>query len=78
MAVLPWQVALQQYNLLGSHDTPRVRTIVEGDEALQRLAVTLLLTFPGVPGLYYGDEIGLEDQPPILNQRGCMQWDESR
>jgi len=76
-AAIPWAVALQQYNLLGSHDTPRFRSILKGRDALHRLAVTLLLTFPGVPGLYYGDEIGLLDRPG-LGSRACMEWEESR
>jgi alpha-glucosidase len=70
-------VACRQYNLLDSHDTARIRTIVGGNDALHRLAVALLLTFPGVPGLYYGDEIGLTDLPHV-KQRGCMVWDEAR
>jgi alpha-glucosidase len=74
---IPWSVAQQQYNLLGSHDTPRVRSQVHGNDALHRLAVALLLTFPGVPGLYYGDEIGMTDVP-ALGQRGCMEWDANR
>lgn len=75
-AAIPWVVALQQYNLLDSHDTPRIRTIVEGNDALHRLAVTVLMTYPGVPSLYYGDEIGLRDTPR-LGPRGCMVWDEA-
>jgi alpha-glucosidase len=75
-AAIPWAVLLQQYNLLDSHDTSRLRTQVNDQAALQRLAVALLLTFPGVPGLYYGDEVGLGDQPG-LRSRGCMPWDES-
>ncbi len=77
MAVVPWAIALQQYNILDSHDTPRIRTLVGENDALHRLAVALLLTFPGVPGLYYGDEIGMTDVPE-LGARGCMVWDESR
>lgn len=77
LATIPWVVALQQYNLLGSHDTRRIRTIVKGNDNLQRLALSLLLTFPGVPGLFYGDEIGMEDVAG-LGSRGCMVWDESR
>lgn len=75
-ASIPWTVALQQYNLLDSHDTPRIRTIVEGNDALHRLAVTVLMTYPGVPSIYYGDEIGLRDTPR-LGPRGCMVWDET-
>lgn len=75
MAAIPWAVALQQFNLLGSHDTSRVRTLLAGNNALQRLAVTVLMTFPGVPSIYYGDEIGLADVPG-LTQRACMPWNE--
>ncbi len=74
LATIPWIIALQQYNIVDSHDTPRIRTIVGGNDALHRLAVTVQMTYPGVPGLYYGDEIGLEDTPE-LHQRGCMPWD---
>ena len=48
-----------QFNLLGSHDTPRVLTMVGEDETALRLSFFLLLTFPGAPCLYYGDELGL-------------------
>lgn len=77
LAVLPWAIALQQYNILDSHDTPRIRSLVGGRDALHRLAVAILLTFPGVPGLYYGDEVGMTDMPG-LGARGCMIWDEDR
>lgn len=77
LAVVPWQLALQQFNLLGSHDTARIRTLVGGNDALHKLAVTVLLTYPGVPSIYYGDEIGMEDHPQ-LEQRGCMVWDETQ
>lgn len=77
MAAIPWAIALQQYNILDSHDTPRIRSIVGGNDALHRLAVVVQMTFPGIPGLYYGDEIGLEDTPD-LHQRGCMVWDRNQ
>ena len=67
----------QQFNLLASHDTERIQTQVGGNEALHRLAAAVLLTFPGVPSVYYGDEIGLSDLPQ-LGSRGCMVWDEGR
>ena len=77
LAVIPWAVARQQYNLLDSHDTDRIRTIVGQNDALHRLALAVLMTFPGVPGIYYGDEVGMVNVPG-LNARGCMIWDESR
>ena len=77
LATIPWAIAMQQYNILDSHDTPRIRTIVKENDALHRLAVALLLTFPGIPGLYYGDEIGMVDVSG-LSARGCMIWDRTR
>lgn len=77
LAVMPWAIARQQYNILDSHDTPRVRSVVGRNDTLHRLALSLLMTFPGVPGLYYGDEIGMVDDTQ-LGARGCMIWDESR
>ena len=76
LAAVPWQIALQQFNLLDSHDTPRVLTHLGGDDARMRLAVALLMTFPGVPCVYYGDEIGLVGAADPDNRR-CMPWDES-
>lgn len=34
----------------------------------------MLLTYVGVPSIYYGDEVGLRDDP-ALGSRGCMPWD---
>ena len=44
------------FNNIGSHDTPRILTMLEENQQRLRLAVQLLLTLPGVPCLYYGDE----------------------
>jgi alpha-glucosidase len=76
-AAIPWSVTLNQFTQLDNQDTPRIRTIVGGNDALHRLAVVVQFTYPGVPGLFYGDEIGMEDVPR-LSQRGCMVWDERR
>lgn len=46
--------------LLGSHDTPRVLTECGGDHRVVQLLFTFLLTYPGAPMLYYGDENGME------------------
>jgi alpha-glucosidase len=77
LAAVPWASALAQYNLLGSHDTPRLRSLLGGRADLQRLAAVVQFTFPGVPGLYYGDEVGMEDRPG-LGPRAPMIWDEAR
>ncbi len=75
-AGIPWVVATQQFNLIGSHDTPRALALLEGNRAMYRLAVALLFTYPGVPCVYYGDEIGLGDGKGTIS-RQCMSWDPS-
>ena len=56
---IPWRNLLVSMNLLGSHDTARMRNVVGGDRALHIAAMALLLTYPGVPTIFAGDEIGL-------------------
>jgi len=46
---------------LSNHDNPRHRTRYGGSEARARAAAVLLLTLPGVPFVYAGEELGLED-----------------
>ncbi len=53
------EVTAVQLNLLGSHDTPRLRTLCGGDLDSVRLSMLLQLTLPGAPCVYNGDEIGL-------------------
>jgi alpha-glucosidase len=47
--------------VLGNHDSPRVASRLGPAQA--RVAAMLLLTLPGTPILYQGDELGLEDVP---------------
>ncbi|MCU0498723.1 MAG: alpha-amylase family glycosyl hydrolase [Anaerolineae bacterium] len=75
-SAIPWVIANQQFNQLGSHDTPRILNIVGGDRALAKLGVSLLMTYPGVPCVYYGDEIGMTGAADPDNRR-TMIWDES-
>ena len=72
-AAIPWAVMRCQYDLLGSHDTPRVRTVV-GDDARLRAAFGLLLGYVGVPALLYGDEVGLRGGEGNAS-RLAMPWD---
>jgi alpha-glucosidase len=69
LARIPYANQLAQLNLLGSHDVPRLATRLHGDEAALRLATTLLFTWPGVPCIYYGDEVGLEGGADPDNRR---------
>ena len=68
--------ALCSWNMLSSHDTPRLKHILR--RGWQRyLAVVAQFTFPGVPIVYYGEEIGMEggEDPDC---RRPMIWDKSR
>lgn len=57
---LPHKAVYSMYNLLGSHDTPRLLTICNGDVRKVKLAIFLQMTLPGAPTIYYGDEVGLQ------------------
>lgn len=65
----------------GNHDTERISYTL--DESELRLAYTMLLTLPGVPFFYYGDEIGMRYIPQTSKEGGYqrtgsrtpMQWD---
>jgi glycosidase len=62
---------------LTNHDMDRLATQVAGDPARMRLAASLLLTGPGVPFIYYGEEIGMSGAKPDERIRTPMRWDSS-
>lgn len=70
LALYPWSIQLGQLNLLASHDTARLLTIAGGDRTTIELATLLLLTFPGAPSIYYGDEVGLPGGTDPDSRRG--------
>jgi alpha-glucosidase len=47
--------------VLSNHDVTRHRQRHGGDEAIARLMATVLLTLPGTPFMYQGEELGLVD-----------------
>jgi alpha-amylase len=49
----------QRVEFLNNHDTNRTMSEVQGDARRARLAATLLMTLPGTPMVYYGEEIGM-------------------
>jgi alpha-amylase len=57
-----------------NHDMNRVMSELNGDVNHAKMAAALLLTLPGNPFLYYGEEIGLEGQKPDENIREPMIW----
>src|SRR5213592_2034714 len=59
---------------LTNHDQTRAMTQLKGDVARARLAATLLLTLPGLPFIYYGEEIGMAGDKPDPRLRTPMQW----
>ena len=59
---------------LTNHDGTRVMTRVGGDMSKARVAATLLLTLPGLPFVYYGEEIGMIGDKPDERLRTPMQW----
>lgn len=76
-AIVPWRSKQFSFNLTGSHDTTRVRTLVGDDERQVLVAAALLLTMPGIPLITYGDEIGMVGEFGE-DGRKPMPWDESR
>ena len=65
--------AEKMLNLLDSHDTDRFLTRVRADARRYRAAAAMLFFYPGIPCVYYGDEIGLEGgyDPDC---RRCFDW----
>jgi glycosidase len=59
---------------LSNHDGTRVMTKLGGDVHRARVAATLLLTLPGLPFVYYGEEIGMIGDKPDERLRTPMQW----
>jgi alpha-glucosidase len=61
-ATIPWRNFVSSMLLLDSHDTARFRNVVGTDPMRHIAGMGLLLTYPGVPSIYAGDELGLEGQ----------------
>ncbi len=60
---------------LTNHDQPRVASLLGSDAGKMRLAASLLLTLPGAPFLYYGEEIGMPGRKPDEHIREPLLWD---
>jgi len=67
--VLPYM-----FNMVDSHDTARVMSVVNGDINKAKLIYLIQFIMPGTPSIYYGSEIGLEGVQE--SARGCMVFDD--
>lgn len=65
-----------QFNLLDSHDTPRILTKAQGDQDVVKSMLTFMFAQTGAPCVYYGTEIGL-DGANDPDCRKCMLWEEA-
>jgi len=65
---------LQYATFLTNHDMNRLYTQLGRDAGRNVLAAAVLLTLPGVPFLYYGEEVGLVGSGPDEDKRRPMQW----
>lgn len=59
---------------LTNHDQNRVADELRGNIDQMKLAAAMLLTAPGVPFIYYGEEIGMSGRKPDERIRTPMQW----
>ncbi len=71
----PEQAVYSLQNLLGSHDTQRYLTMLDGDKDRFALSKLLQFTYPGAPMIYYGDEIAMEGSEDPDNRR-TMIWED--
>ena len=79
-AGISWRALLASMLLLNSHDTARFRNVVGGNVERHFAGMGLLLTYPGVPSIFAGDEIGLrgawgEDARRTINWEDRSGWD---
>ena len=60
--------------LLSNHDTERVMSQIDGNADHMRVAAAMLLTLPGHPFVYYGEELGMRGEKPDPHLREPMRW----
>ena len=65
------------WNLAGSHDTARLLHLCGEDKQRQKLAAAIQLLTPGMPMIYYGDEVAMTGGHDPDCRRGML-WDENR
>lgn len=76
------EIALETYPkgaidsiFLTNHDQDRIASVIGPKVPKLKLAASILLTFPGVPYIYYGEEIAMSGRKPDEMIRRPMRWD---
>ena len=64
------------FNLVGSHDTVRIKRRLDDDHRRVKLIYLLMFLSAGSPSIYYGDEIGITGNHDPDNRR-CMIWNKN-
>ena len=77
LAKTPKHVIYSMFNLIGCHDTVRVKTRLGEDMRRVSLIQIFMFASAGNPNIYYGDEVGLSGDKDPDNRR-CMIWDEEK
>jgi cyclomaltodextrinase / maltogenic alpha-amylase / neopullulanase len=74
LATTPKNVMENMFNLVGSHDTIRIKRRLKDDTRRMKLAYLFMFLSAGAPNIYYGDEVGMTGEQDPDNRR-CMLWD---
>lgn len=68
---------LQWGTFLTNHDMNRSMNVFGEDDEKAKLAASIYLALPGIPFIYYGEEIGMLGEKPDEDIRRPMQWSNS-
>lgn len=76
----PMQVNEVTFNLLDSHDTPRLLTVAGKSKKKAKLSLLFMFTQAGAPCIYYGTEVSMEGNQGMGQElhRRCMIWNEDK
>jgi len=75
LAQTPKNVMQNMFNLVGSHDTIRIKRRLKDDPNRVKLSYLFMFLSMGAPNIYYGDEVGMTGEHDPDNRR-CMLWQE--
>lgn len=69
--------ALQYGTFLTNHDMDRIYSQIGSNTEKMKLAASIYLTLPGIPFLYYGEEVNMIGTGSDENKRRPMQWSDA-